>query len=458
MTAFKYANKKIAVVGLGLEGLSSAKYLAEHGASVSARDQKDREHLPEDGVKELKRLGVDFKTGEDYLSGLEKYDYVVRTPFIRPDLPAFVEAEKKGARLTSQTKIFFDLCQANIIGVTGTKGKGTTSTLIKLILEKAGKRAYLGGNIGQPPLSFLDETKPGDWVVLELSSFQLMDLDVSPNIAVVLMVTSEHLDWHSSTDEYHRAKYNIVSHQTSKDFAVINADYETSVSFEDETRAEKVWFSTKKEADPGVFVKEGKLWRWFHGKYEEIIALDKIRLPGKHNWENAAAASAATSIVGVSTQVIKEVLEEFAGLPHRLELVREWKGKGFYNDSFSTTPETAIAALRSFEKPVTVILGGSSKNSDYSDLGREVVGNKNLVNVVLIGETGPAIEEAIKKAGQPKAKILHGSGKFSEIVKLATQVTPKGGVVLLSPACASFDMFENYKKRGEEFREIVNSF
>jgi len=454
---FKYSGKKIAVVGLGIEGLSSAKYLAEHGAEVSARDQKKEKEFEPRSIKELKRLGVELVLGEKYLDGLEKYDFVVRTPFIRPDLPELVKAIESGVELTSQTKIFFDLCPANIVGVTGTKGKGTTSTLIKLMLEKAGKRAFLGGNIGRPPISFLDETKAGDWVVLELSSFQLIDLSKSPHIAVALMTTSEHLDWHTDTSEYHQAKYNLVQHQTEKDFAVINSDYPISKSFADQTKAEKVWFSLSEEADPGVFLKEGKLWRWFHGKYEEIIPAKNVRIPGRHNLENAAAAAAAVSILGVSATTIRQVLEEFPGLEHRLELVREWKGKAFYNDTFSTTPETAIAAVRAFEKPMTVILGGSSKKSDFTQLGEELVKNKHLVNIVLIGQTAGEIEEAIKKAGKPTAKILRASGTFPEIVKLATQVTPKGGIVLLSPACASFDMFKNYKQRGLEFKKIVNN-
>ncbi|MDP2671565.1 MAG: UDP-N-acetylmuramoyl-L-alanine--D-glutamate ligase [bacterium] len=458
MPAFKYANKKIAVVGLGLEGLSSSKYLAEHGAKVSARDQKDLSELPEEEIQPLKNLGVEIAAGKNYLEGLNTFDYIVRTPLLRPDLPAFVEAVRSGSTLTSQTRIFFDLCQANIIGVTGTKGKGTTSTLISEMLTSAGKKAFLGGNIGKPPLSFLDETKPGDWVVLELSSFQLMDLEKSPHIAVVLMVTSEHLDWHLSTAEYQEAKYNLVRHQTNKDFAVVNADYKTSANFADQTPAEKVWVSLGQENDPGVFVKNEKIVRRFHGKIEEILPTSEVRLVGRHNLENALAASAAVSLVGVSAQTIKNVLTEFSGLEHRLELVREWKGKSFYNDSFSTTPETAIAALKSFEKPMTIILGGSSKNADFTALGEEIVNNKHLVNVVLIGETAPEIEKAVQKAGKLKAKILHGSGSFEEIVKLATQVTPKNGVVLLSPACASFDMFENYKERGLKFKEIVNSF
>ncbi|OGY28904.1 MAG: UDP-N-acetylmuramoylalanine--D-glutamate ligase [Candidatus Woykebacteria bacterium RIFCSPHIGHO2_12_FULL_45_10] len=455
---FKYAGKKIAVVGLGIEGISSARYLAEHGAKISVRDQKELAELPQETVKELKRLGVEFETGKKYLENLSDFDFIVRAPGIRPDLPPLKNAVNRGSTLTSHTQIFFDLCQSNIIGVTGTKGKGTTSTLIKLMLEAAGKKAFLGGNIGEPPLDFLDETKPGNWVILELSSFQLIDLQTSPHIAVVLMVTSEHLDWHTSTNEYQQAKYNIVSHQTERDFAVINTDYRNSVVFAKETKAEKVWVSLTSEEDPGVFVKDDKIWRWFKGKYEEVINTNEVRLPGQHNLENACAAVAAASIVGVSAAVIRNTLKEFPGLEHRLELVREWKDKIFYNDSFSTTPETAIAALRSFTKPMSVILGGSSKNSDYTELGTEVVNNPHLVNAVLIGKTAGEIRKAIKQAGKPKAKLINGKGKFEEIVKLATQVTPKGGIVLLSPACASFDMFENYKQRGLEFKKIVNNF
>ncbi len=458
MNKVDFKNKKVAILGLGIEGLSSLKYLVKHGAQVSVLDEKEEDQIDSVILSEAKKLASGFSFGKNYLSNLADFNMISRSPGVRPDLPEILEAKDRGVEVASNMKLFFDHSGAKIIGVTGTKGKGTTTTLIGEMLKKGGYKAFVGGNIGQPPLDFLDDVGSRDWVVLELSSFQLMDMEKSPHIAVVLMVTSEHLDWHKNSKEYVDAKYNIVSHQTEKDLAVINSDYRSSVVFAQHSKAEKVWVSLANEEDPGVFVKDDKIWRWFRGKHEEIINTSEVMLPGRHNLENACAAVATASVVGVSASDIRNVLREFPGLEHRLELVREWEGKSFYNDTFSTTPETAIAALRSFEKPMTVILGGSSKNSDYTELGEEVVNNKHLVNVVLIGETAGEIEKAIKRAGKPKAKLLHGKGDFEEIIKLATQVTPKGGIVLLSPACASFDMFENYKKRGEQFKRIVNSF
>lgn len=450
-------DKKVVILGLGVEGLSTLKYFSTHGAVVSVRDQKIEGEIDPEILVEAKKHTSNFIFGSDYLSNLFTYDVICRSPGVRPDLPEISGAIAKGVVLTSNMKTFFDFSPARIIGVTGTKGKGTTTALVGEMLRVAGKKVFVGGNIGNPPLDFLDELGESDWVVLELSSFQLMDMEKSPHVAVVLMTTTEHLDWHQDDIEYRIAKYNIVSHQKYGDYAAINFDYPASRVFADHTKADVIFFSLKKEPNPGVFYKEDKIWSRLNSMYEEVIERKEILLPGVHNVENALAAISVASILGVNIENIKEVLRGFKGLEHRLELVREVGGVSFYNDSFSTTPETAIAAIKSFGEGEILILGGSSKKSDFTSLAKEIVSRKNLKAIILIGEEAPRIKEAINKRGSFKGKIIEEAKNMKEMVYSALSEAKTGNVVLLSPACASFDMFKNYKDRGMQFKEIVNS-
>lgn len=449
-------DKKIAILGLGVEGISSLKFFSRYRAEVSIRDKKDEKDIDQGILEKAKQLTSDFTFGPAYLHNLLTFDIIVRSPSIRPDQPEILEAAHKGVKITSNTKTFFDLCPAEIIGVTGTKGKGTTAVLISEMLSKGSLRVFVGGNIGKPPLDFIDEVDSKDWVVLEMSSFQLIDIEKSPHVAVVLMVTSEHLDWHRSSEEYISAKTNIVSHQSSEDFAVINVDHPGSSGFSDKTVSKQISVSLFKEQNPGVFVKNEIVMRNFNGKIEEILPTKDIYLRGRHNVENISAAAAAASVVGVGVGDIAKVAKSFKGLPHRLEFVREIEGVKYYNDSFSTTPETAIAAIKSFTEPLILILGGSEKESDYSDLAEEINRSNNIRKVVLIGDTAEKIEGAIGKFGKYREKFIKGTKNMTEIVLSTKSVATAGDVVLLSPASASFGIFKNYKDRGEQFRSIVN--
>ena len=316
-----FKNKKIAIIGQGIEGLSSEKFLKSKGATVTVLDQK---------------------LDTDYLMGLEKYDLIIRSPGVKPKLL------EKYSNVTSQTKLFMELCPCPVIGVTGTKGKGTTSSLIYEMLKKQGFDAYLGGNIGLPPFEFLDQLNVHSRVVLELSCFQLMDLDKSPNIAVMLMVTSEHLDWHNSREEYIFAKRNILKHQIETDFAVINKDYLPSRESDIETNAQIYYVSAVDESLRGCFVKDYAVWLRDGDLEEKIINTSEILIPGEHNLENVCAAGMAGYLAGVNANNIAQVLKTFKGLPHRLELFANINGVLYYDDSFSTTPETAIAAINAF--------------------------------------------------------------------------------------------------------------
>ena len=408
-------NTKVAILGYGLEGQDAEKYFKNLGEDITILDKK---------------------FGETYLDNLNKFDVIVRSPGVYRYLPEIVRAEKEGVEITSAIKIFFNKCPAKIIGVTGTKGKGTTSALIYEVLKKGGKDVYLVGNIGKPYLEILPKLTSSSWVVMEMSSFQLIDVDVSPFVAVVLNITLDHMDWHKNRAEYVNAKRNIVRHQSASDWAVLNEEYKASKSFSDITRA-KVNFFSKKLLEP---------------KYKK-----NLLLRGEHNLENIAAAVAVAKILKIGDKTILEVLTNFPGLEHRLELVGEINEVKFYNDSFATGPQPTIAAIKSFSEPITVILGGSEKGLDYKELGREIVKAKNIKKSIIIGEIGNKIIVALKKAKYQGSIINLKISPMQKIVENAYRNTPRGGVVLLSPAAASFDMFANYKDRGNQFKEAVQN-
>lgn len=405
----EYKNKKVAILGYGIEGQDAERYLMTQGAEIAVLDKK---------------------FDENYLNDLSKFDIIIRSPGVYRYLPEIVEAEKSGVKITSAVKIFFENCPGKIIGVTGTKGKGTTSSLIYEILKADKRNAYLSGNIGKPYLELLSKLTKNSWIVMEMSSFQLIDLDVSPYIAVVLNITLDHMDWHKNRKEYVEAKRNIVSHQKKNDFAVINFDYETPKSFVSSVKGKLVEFSKST----------------LESRFESGLLLR-----GVHNLENIAAAVAVGQILRIDDDTIEGAVKSFRGLEHRLELVDTIDGVTFYNDSFATGPQPTIAAINSFTEPETLILGGSDKGLNYGELRSEIKDKENVKNIILIGEIGEKI------GGEIKNKNVVNLGKTSmiKIVRKALKITPKGGVVILSPAAASFDMFKNYKERGLQFKKAV---
>jgi UDP-N-acetylmuramoylalanine--D-glutamate ligase len=335
-----------------------------------------------------------------------------------------------------------------VIGVTGTKGKGTTSTLLAKMLEASGRQVFLGGNIGVPPLSFLNELNENSWVVLELSSFQLIDLRASPHIGVCLMVVPEHLNWHADMPEYVEAKAQLFEHQSSDDVAIYYGESELSREIASAGAGRKLPFYES----PGAWVNGNMIT--IDGA--EICTTDELKLLGAHNWQNVCAALTAYWQIDQNIDAARTVLTSFGGLEHRLELVRELDGIRYYDDSFGTTPETAIVALQAFAEPKVVILGGSDKGASYDELARTVV-SSNVRKVVLIGEEGLKIQAALEAAGfHDFTPVITGREMMPTIVKTARENTQTGDVVLLSTACASFDMFDNYKDRGARFKHAVN--
>ncbi len=459
----KFKDKKVAVVGSGVEGLSSARFLKEKGAQVTVLDQKKEDEIDKDTRKILRENDIEILGGKEYLKNLLKYDLVVRSPGVKLEL---LEKYVLRDKITSQIKLFFDLCPCPIIGVTGTKGKGTTSSLVYEMLRKQAFDVYLGGNIGKPPLDFLDKlnTQPvspqgGSKVILELSSFQLQDLTKSPHIAIMLMTTSEHLDYHKNTEEYVDSKRNILRFQTSSDIAIVNKDYPASSESDIHTEGKVYKVSRESMVQDGCYVEDGKIKaRTTFGKNKtrvlEIIKTSDILLPGKHNLENVCAAVMAALLLGVSKENIAEVLKTFKGLEHRLELIREVNGVRFYDDSFSTIPETTIAAINAFKESEILILGGSSKNSNFEELGKIISSSNNIKAIIGIGTEWHRIKAEFKISNF-KFKIVEGCKSMHEIVDKASKLAKRRDVVLLSPACASFDMFKNYKDRGNQFKEEV---
>ena len=428
-------NKKIVVVGLGVNNHKLAAHLKRHKIKFDLVDE--------------------WRSPSELVEKLDGYEIIFRTP----GLPFFSEAIqrviRRGGKVTSQTSLFFELSPCPIIGVTGTKGKGTTATLLARILEKAGRKVWLAGNIGLDPFDFVEKLHSDHIVVLELSSFQLQDMTRSPHIAVVLKITPEHLDHHKSFEEYVQAKKTILRYQKKEDFAVVNYDSEVTRGFAKLSLGKVLWNSVESSVKPGCFVRDDKIYLAREGSEEEVMPVSQIKLLGRFNLENITAAIAAAQAAGVNDiAVIRGAVAEFEGLPHRLEFVRESGGVKFYDDSFATTPETTIAAISAFEEPVVLVAGGSEKKSDYADLGK-IIARSKISALLPIGVTGPLIAKAARKSGFAGKIVDRPFRDMKEIVAVANEVARRGDTVLLSPASASFDMFKNYKERGDLFKESV---
>lgn len=427
---------KIAILGFGLQGRSAYEYWI-NGNEITICDENSNLVTPED---------TQSKLGPSYLHGLEHFDLIVRSPSVHPNDIAARNSPEILEKVTTVTNEFFKVCPSkNIIGVTGTKGKGTTSSLIAKMLEADGKRVHLGGNIGTPPLDMLKVgIQPGDWVVLELANFQLIDLKYAPRIAVCLMVVPEHLDWHSDSDEYFAAKSQLFRYQKADDYAIYYAKNEVSEKIASASGGQKVPYMK----EPGASVDDGNIV--ISG--QAICPVSELKLLGQHNWQNACAAVTAVWQITQNADVMRSVLTTFSGLEHRLEFVRELDKVRYYNDSFGTTPETAMVAIQAFGQPKVVILGGSDKGADYSQLAK-VVADGHVRKAVLVGEQAERIEKALAAAGF--TDVTPGGQTIDDIIAIARNEARPGDVVLLSPACASFDMFKNYKDRGEQFKKIV---
>lgn len=423
---------KIAIAGFGVEGRANYDYFKREfpDVEITIADEREGVDSAPEGAQIISGLGIFEK--------LQGYDMVVRTAGLAP------RKIKTDGQIWSATNEFFAKCPAPIIGVTGTKGKGTTCSLIVSILRTAGKTAHLVGNIGVPALDVLPKIKPGDIVVYELSSFQLWDLEKSPQIAVVLMIEPDHLDVHEGFDEYIGAKSNTTRYQTSGDMVIYHPENEYSREIAELGKGDKIRYGTKE--DGGVYVKANN----FCVQENAICSVDTLHLVGVHNLENACAAISAARQFTADDEAVAEGLSSFAGLPHRLKFVAERGGVKYYDDSISTTPGSAIAALRSFDAPKVIILGGHDKGADYDSVVAAC--KEEGAQIIAIGQTGAIIHDLAAEQGVKSYRV---EGPMSEVVAKAAEVAPEGSVVLLSPASASFGQYKNYADRGEQFVDAV---
>lgn len=449
--------KKAAVLGIGISNTPLIKMLLQAGVQVTACDKRERAAF-DGSLEELEALGATVYLGEDYLEHLKGRDVIFRTPGLRPDLPQIQDAVEEGAILTSEMEVFFQVCPCPIIGITGSDGKTTTTTIVAKLLEAAGHTVHLGGNIGKPLLPEADQMKEKDIAVVELSSFQLMTMDLSPHISVVTNLAPNHLDVHKSMEEYTEAKKNIFTHQTRRDRLILNADNEITRSFAPTAAGEVTLFSRRSTPEGnGVFLRDGAIWLRNSGGERKVLPCGDILLPGDHNVENYMAAIGAVDGL-VPDDVVRSFAGTFGGVEHRIELVRELDGVRYYNDSIASSPTRTMAGLKCFPEKVILIAGGYDKHIPFDALGSAILEHVKLL--ILTGATSSKIRAAVEEApgyqkGSPDVQEYED---FRRAIEAAHAAARPGDVVLLSPACASFDRFKNFMERGNTFKAIVNAF
>ena len=445
--------KKIAMCGIGISNTPLILSFLEKGARVIACDRRTREQIGENADM-LERAGAELKLGENYLENLE-VDVIFRTPGMSFNLPELENARKKGIAVTSEMEVFFDLCPATIFAVTGSDGKTTTTTLIAKMLEADGKRVHVGGNIGKPLLPEIEDIKPDDFVVVELSSFQLISMRKSPDIAVVTNVAPNHLDVHKDMDEYVEAKKNVLLHQNAFSRTILNRDNDITEGFRKYVRGQSLGFSMERRLKNGAWLDDkGYLNMSYRGIDVPVINRDDIAIIGDHNVSNyLAAISAVWGYVGVDS--IVKVAREFGGVEHRNELVREVNGVKYYNDSIASSPTRTIAGLKSFSQKVILIAGGYDKHIPFEPLMPHLV--ERVKTLYLCGATADKIENCLKNySGFEGSPEIVRVKDIEEAVKQAQKSAVSGDIVTLSPACASFDSYKNFADRGNHFKEVVN--
>lgn len=449
------SGKKVAIIGLGVSNLPMLDYLHKLNAKVSIFDKKDKEKFDKETINKVEEYNFNLYTGENNLENLNGFDIIFRSPSCRPDKPEILKEIERGAILTSEIEMVLKLAPCKIIGVTGSDGKTTTTSLIYAILKDSGYNCFLGGNIGIPLFTEIKNMTPNDIVVLEMSSFQLMNMEVSPNISVITNIAPNHLDIHKSYEEYIDSKKNIFKYQKENDILVLNYDNEITKKFIKEANGNVIYFSSKNKLDNGVIFDDGLIKICKDGIRRHVLAQKDMKLRGIHNCENACAAIAATaSLVSVEDQI--KTIEEFSGVEHRLELVRNINGINWYNDSIGTSPSRTIAGLNSFNEKIVLIAGGYDKHLDYAPIAKPIV--DNVSKLILMGATADKIHDAVVKelTLEQKSMPIYHCSTLKETVELANQIVEKGEIVLFSPASASFDLFKNFAERGNKFKELVN--
>ncbi|MBN1977966.1 MAG: UDP-N-acetylmuramoyl-L-alanine--D-glutamate ligase [Anaerolineae bacterium] len=456
-----FGGKRVVILGLARQGVALARFLAQSGAKVTVSDLSDKAALA-DEISDLQGLSIRYVLGEHPLDLLDRADLLCLSGGVPIDAPIVLEARQRGMPLSNDAQIFLERCPAPVIGITGSAGKTTTTALVGEMCRAAGFRTWVGGNIGNPLITDLGEIKPDDRVVMELSSFQLELMTVSPHVAAVLNITPNHLDRHETMKAYIAAKRNIVAHQGKDDFALLGYDDANARALALDTAARLLWFSGGAEVEQGAFRTNGELTLRMGGTDRTICYASDVRLLGRHNLLNVLAASTLAGVAGVPLEAMREVATTFTGVEHRLELVRESGGVRWYNDSMATAPERSLAALRAFEEPIVLLAGGRDKNLPWDEFAGEAT--RRARQLVTFGEAGPMIARVVKKslnggAGEPGA-MLEGITRvetLEEAVSAAARLARSGDVVLLSPGGTSFDAFRDFAERGERFKTLVKA-
>ncbi len=448
--------KKVAIIGIGVSNIPLIEYFHDLKSEVTVFDNKEIDNIDKTVVDKIVDYGMSFSFGKNYLEKLTGFDIIFRSPSCLPNLPELVSEAERGAIVTTEVEMVLELAPCKTIGVTGSDGKTTTTTLISEILKQEGYNVWLGGNIGIPLFTKISEMLPEDIVVLELSSFQLMDMKISPNVAVITNITPNHLDKHTDMDEYIMAKKNIFKYQTEDDLLVLNFDNPVTKSFKDEGKGEVVFFSSKNKIEDGYIIDNGVIKLCKDGLRYHVYDTKTMIIRGTHNFENASSAIIATKrFVKIESAI--EVFNTFKGVEHRLELVKETKSRiKWYNDSVSSSPTRTIAGLNAFAlRNLILIAGGYDKNLDYEPLAKPIIDNCKIL--ILLGQTADKIEKAVVKElkNSNKSVEIYKCNSLKETVVLAEKLAIKGDIVLFSPASASFDMFKNFAERGEIFKEYV---
>ena len=446
--------RKVAIIGLGVSNIPLLDYLYEKKANVTIFDEREYNQIPKDVNEKISKYGFVLHFGKNCLQYLKNFNVIFRSPSCLPTKPELVEEANRGALVTTEVELVMKMCPAKIIGITGSDGKTTTTSLINSILQKAGYTTFLGGNIGTPLFTKLPEITPQDIVVLELSSFQLMGMEVSPQIAVITNITPNHLNIHKDYQEYIDAKKNIFKYQNEDGLLVLNYDNEITKECAKEANGKVIFFSSKTKLDNGYIVDEDVIKECDDKVRKHILNTEDVILRGNHNYQNIATAIATTSsLVDIETAV--KAIKEFKPVEHRIEFVEEIDGVKWYNDSASSSPSRTLSGINAFKEDIVLIAGGYDKNLDYTPLAKPIV--DKVKTLILIGQTSGKIYEVVKNELEEENRHLdiYMCETLEETIPIAKKNASKGDVVLFSPASASFDMFKNFADRGNKFKELV---
>jgi UDP-N-acetylmuramoylalanine--D-glutamate ligase len=458
-----WSGKKVIVIGAARQGTALSRYLASKGAQVILTDMHSLDELPAN-LPDLEKLGIQLRLGGHPLELLEGADLVCVSGGVPLTIPFIQAALQRGIPLSNDSQIFLEACPAQVIGITGSSGKTTTTALVGLMAQKYfemkqnGHRAWVGGNIGNPLIEQVDQIDEDDLVVLELSSFQLELMTRSPQIAAILNITPNHLDRHGSMQAYIAAKSRILRFQHPGDVAILNRDDPGSWSLAENLKSDLISFGFQKpdSKQNGTYIYKDAIWLQLGRESLKMLPLEWIQLPGRHNIANVLAACAIATAASLALPAIQTAIEEFTGIPHRLEFIRNINGADWYNDSIATAPERTMAAIEAFEGPLVLLLGGRDKNLPWDDLSQLI--HQRVRAVVLFGEAAGLIERALGAVKKGETlQVISRCNTLEEAVQAAAKLAQPGDTVLLSPGCTSFDAFKDFEERGEYFRKLVNA-